>query len=160
MTPTTETNETPSVVFDEKRQIKSTEKVFDLEARDFVEIVKVADKRSVENMEQFVALMGNDAAAILKIINDGLESYDQKQLAKRNDVPVYTESEDGGLEPYAGSTLGEAATAKLKATQLALAKNLFGYAKSLTPEKKKAAKESALQFVLSNPAAIEMLKAQ
>lgn len=160
MTPTT-TNETetPEVKFDPTKQIKSTEKVFDLDAKDFVEIVKIADKRAVKNMDEFVALMGNDAAAILAIVNDGLESYDQKQLAKRNDVPVFTEAEDGNLEPYEGKVLGEVATAKLKASQLNLAKQFFGYSKKMTPAAKVEAKRKAMDAVLGIPGILDLAQA-
>lgn len=164
MTPTAETKnetavETPEVSFNPETQIRSTQKVFDVASKEFVDIVKIAPKRSVTNMEQFVTLMNNDATAILAIINDGLESYDQKALAKQTDVPVYAESEDGTLEPFSGEVLPEAATAKLKASVLALAKNMYGFAKSQKPEQKKAAKENALNMILSAPGSIDLLKA-
>jgi len=46
-----------------------------------VQLRKVGSVEPVTTMEEFVSRMGNDAQAILEIVNDGLVKYTERNLA-------------------------------------------------------------------------------
>jgi hypothetical protein len=143
--------------------------VFDLDSKGEVVVRKVGEFAPVENMEQFVARLNSDAALILKLANKALESYTEDQLASDENVlwQLVEEDENGNevLSPFSGTLLSPEKSKGLNATVINLAKVIFGYAKQMVPgdvEKnraaKKAAKEQALNMILSNPAAVEGLR--
>src|ERR1017187_3363204 len=151
------------------KALEVRKEVFDLDSKANVIVVKTGDFEPVTTMAQFTERLGNDASKILSIINDGLEKYTESQLASDTSVAwqIVDEDESGNevLAPFTGTLLSAKKSAGLNATVNNLAKLMFGYAKQMVPgdaEKnrtaKKAAKESALNMILSNPAAIEGLK--
>ena len=151
------------------KSLEVRKEVFDLDSKANVIVVKTGDFEPVTTMAQFTERLGNDASKILSIINDGLEKYTESQLASDTSVAwqIVDEDESGNevLAPFTGTLLSAKKSAGLNATVINLAKLMFGYAKQMVPgdaEKnrtaKKAAKESALNMILSNPAAIEGLK--
>jgi hypothetical protein len=142
--------------------------VFDLDSKSDVLVAKIGDFEPVTTMEEFVSRLGNNAAAILQIVNDGLEKYTENQLAA-SDTPwqLVEEDENGNetLSAFSGTLISEEKSKSLNATVINLAKAIFGYAKQMVPgdaeknrEAKKAAKAQAMAMILSNPAAIEGLK--
>jgi hypothetical protein len=151
------------------KALEIRKEVFDLDSKGMVTVVKTGDFEPVSTMEEFVSRLGNDAKAILQIVNDGLEKYTEKQLESDTNVPyqLVDEDESGNevLVPFTGTLLSAEKSASLKATVINFAKLLFGYSKNMVPgdkkanaDAKKAAKESALAAILSNPAAVEGLK--
>lgn len=151
------------------KAIEVTKTVFDLDSKGEVTVRKCGDFEPVATMEQFVSRLGNNANAILQIINDGLEKYTENQLLADSNVAWQLVSEDGDgnetLEPFTGTLLSPDKSKGLQATVINLAKVVFGYAKQMVPgdsdanrKAKKAAKDQALAMILSNPAAIEGLR--
>jgi len=151
------------------KSIEITKSVFDLDSKADVTVRKVGDFTPVSTMEEFVSRMSNNAAAILQIVNDGLESYTREQLASDEKVAwQLVEEDDNGnetLAPFTGTLLSAEKSKSLNATVMQFAKLLFGYAKQMVPgdveanrKAKAGAKSQALAMILSNPAAIENLK--
>src|ERR1035437_1125296 len=149
--------------------LEVTKVVFDLDSKGEVTVRKVGDFTPVENMEQFVQRLNSDAALILRLANKALENYTEDQLSADSNVPwqQVEEDENGNetLVPFSGTLLSPEKSKGLNATVINLAKVIFGYAKQMIPtdavanrEAKKAAKQSALNMILSNPAAIEGLR--
>ena len=160
MTPTTDVA---------NKAIEITKSVFDLDSKGEVTVRKVGDFTPVSTMEEFVSRMGNNAAGILAIVNDGLEKYTEKQLASDDSIAwqLVEEDESGNevLSPFSGTLLTPEKSKGLNATVVNMAKVIFGYAKTMVAgdveanrKAKAAAKASALAMILSNPAAIEGLK--
>lgn len=152
------------------KAIEVTKSVFDLDSKGDVLVKKVGDFTPVATMEEFVSRMGNNAAAILKIVNDGLEKYTEVQLEADDSIAwqLVEKDDETGLEkltPFTGTLLSEEKSKSLDATVIQTAKLFFGYQKNMVAgdvdanrKAKAGAKEQALAFILSNPAAIENLK--
>ena len=149
--------------------LEVTKVVFDLDSKGEVTVRKVGEFTPVENMEQFVQRLNSDAGLILRLANKALENYTEDQLSANNSVPwqQVEEDENGNetLVPFSGTLLSPEKSKGLNATVINLAKVIFGYAKNMIPtdavanrDAKKAAKQSALNMILSNPAAIEGLR--
>lgn len=161
---TTQTN--PAT--DGKKTLEVTKSVFDLDSKDYVTLKKIGEFAPVTSMAEFTERLGNDAKAILEIVNDGLEEYSRKQLAANAEPwKLVEEAEDGSesLSDFTGTPISAEKSKLLSATVINLAKTLFGYAKNMVPNNadenrkaKKAAKDQALAMLLSNPAAVEGLK--
>ncbi len=153
MTPTTET--TPTGV----KELRVSKSVFDLDSRGEVDVVKIGQFTPVATMHEFTARLGNDAAKILQVVNDGLEAYDREQLAA-SASPWMVEDEEGKTTEFSGTLLTEEKSKQLSANVLNMAKMLFGYAKDMVggKEAKREAKNKAAEMLLSNPAVIEALK--
>ena len=160
---------TPATLPSGNVPLEVTKVVFDLDSKGEVTVRKVGDFTPVENMEQFVQRLNSDAALILKLANKALENYTEDQLSADTNVPwqQVEEDENGNetLVPFSGTLLSPEKSKGLNATVINLAKVIFGYAKQMVPgdvnanrEAKKAAKQSALNMILSNPAAIEGLR--
>jgi hypothetical protein len=143
--------------------------VFDLDSKDYASLFKVGSFSPVSTMEDFVSRLGNDSALILQVVNEGLEEYAKRQL-ENSDIPYSTETEDGKIEAFSGTPISEEKSAQLSATVLNIAKMMFGFPdlprgtkmtaeeQKANREKKSAAKQAAIDFVLSNPAAVEALR--
>jgi len=143
--------------------------VFDLDSKDYASLFKVGTFAPVATMEDFVSRLGNDSALILQVVNEGLEEYAKRQL-ENSDVSYSTETEDGKVETFTGTPISEEKSAQLSATVLNIAKMMFGFPdlprgtkmtaeeQKANREKKSAAKQAAIDFVLSNPAAVEALR--
>jgi hypothetical protein len=161
---TTQTTPTPAPETGVKA-LEVSRNIFDLESKDYVQVVKVGSFKPVADMGEFVSRLGNDSAKILEIVNDGLEEFEKKQLAVSG-APWQVRDDSGALQPFTGTQISEEKAKQLGATVLNMAKMLFGYdeaAKVADPEKriaaKREAKDKALAMILSNPAAVEGLKA-
>ena len=142
------------------KELRVSKKVFDLDSRDDVEVVKIGEFTPVATMAEFTSRLGNDSAIILQVVNDGLEAYTQQKLAADNTIGWSVEDEEGKVTPFSGTLLTEEKSKQLAANVLNMAKMLFGYAKDMVGGKtaKKEAKEKAQEMLLSNPAVIEALK--
>ena len=168
------TQATPAA--DNTKEIRTRVKnVLDLDSKDYIAAVKVGRFAPVANMEEFVSRLGNNSEVILQVVNDGLEEYAKQQLESSADVP-YVGFDDEGNATVDLSTKNvltfkdEDKEKSFTATILNLAKMMFGYpdvargTKLSADEvkanraKKETAKAQAIDFVLSNPAAIEALK--
>lgn len=142
----------------EKQTLRITRNVFDLDSRDYVEVIKTVEFTPVENTADALAIVGNDAKKFLEIVNAGLRDYQRDQAANDDSVAWQTESEDGTLQPFSGTTLTEEKSKQLAANVLNMAKMLFGYNKDMSREDKRSAKDKATEMLLGNPAVIEALK--
>jgi hypothetical protein len=170
------TTPTPTPVPDGSKEIRTRQKnVLDLESREFVPVIKIGQFTPVANMQEFVERLGNDSDSILKVVNEGLEEYAKGQLESDNSVPYQTLDEEGN-PTAAGSNLlvfgNDDKEKAFGATILNIAKMAYEYpdiprgatAKMSADEvkamraKKVAAKQQAVDFILSNPAAVEALK--
>ncbi len=145
-------------------QISTDSVAFDLESMQEVTLRKVGSVEPVATMEEFVSRMGNNAEAILEIVNDGLVKYTERNLASDKNIPwqLVDEDEAGAetLVPFSGALINPEVEAGFKKTVTDWAKMLFGYKKSLAPELKRAAKDSARKMLLSNPAVVEGLRSK
>ncbi len=152
----------------EHKALEIRKSVFDLDTKSDVTLAKAGDFEPVSTMEEFVSRLGNDASAILAIVNDGLEEWTKKQLAS-SDAPwlLVDEDENGNetLVPFTGTVISQERSKALNASVISFAKLMFGYAKNMVAgdkeanrKAKAAAKESALNVILSNPAAVEGLR--
>lgn len=140
----------------EAQEIRTQSSVFDLDSKDYVTLVKVGTFTPVENTKDALERLGNDANKFLAIVNSGLKSYAIDEL-RDSDTPWSQEDEEGGLQPFSGSTISEEKAKNLNAIVLNMAK-MNGYAKNLAPEKKREIKAAALSMVLSNDQFVAMLK--
>ncbi len=157
VTPTTQNETTPTGV----KPLEVSRSVFDLDSKDDVTVVKIGSFTPVSTMAEFTARLGNDAAKILSVVNEGLEAYDREVLAN-NDQPWQVKAEDGTLSNFSGTLLNEEGSKFFAASVLNFAKMVFKYSKDMAggKEAKRKAKEQAADVLLSNPATIEALKTQ
>ena len=145
----------------------------DLDSRQEVTLKKIGTDTPITSINDFVARMNNDSAAILKLVQNAYNEYANEQLAKNESVPwqLATTDEKGieTLAPWEGFILeGE----KLKSFQLMvlqMAKLQFGYpdekppkgspeAKLAWQKQKEDAKSQAQEMFLSSPATVAALK--
>src|SRR6516165_2891554 len=149
---------TPQASEQANKEIEVTKSVFDLDSKSDVTVRKVGDFTPVSTMEEFVSRMSNNAAAILAIVNDGLEAYTLSQLASDEKVAwQLVEEDDNGnetLAPFTGTLLSAEKSKCLNATVMQFAKLLFGYAKQMVPgdveanrKAKAGAKSQALAMI-------------
>jgi undecaprenyl pyrophosphate synthase len=148
----------------EPKVLEVSRNVFDLDSKEYVNVVKVGTFAPVADMGEFVARLQNDSAKILEIVNDGLEEYERKQLASSG-APWQVRDDSGALQPFTGTQINEEKAKQLGATVLNMAKMLFGYDEAAKIQDatarvaaKQDAKNKALAMILSNPAAVEGLK--
>jgi hypothetical protein len=160
----------------ETTEIRTRQKnVLDLESREFVPVLKIGSLTHVTTVQEAVDRLNNDSDLILRVINKGLEEWAKEQLESDTSVPYQMLDEEGNPQPAPTSLLVFGSEDKEKsfgATILNLAKMMFGYpdvqrgaASKLSADELKAlratkvaAKQQAVDFVLSNPAAVEALK--
>ena len=149
--------------------IRVSQTVFDIDAREDVQLVKTGDVAPVSTMNEFVSRLGNDSALILRLCNAALIEYAKEELEQDETKPyMAVESDDEGNEtlvPFTGTALSMERSKQLNANVVNMAKLLFGFDKNMVPgdktanrEAKKVAKSKALDMILSNPAVIEALK--
>jgi hypothetical protein len=137
--------------------MKIQKTVFDLTAFAPVLLKKeVPPPEKPQDLESALAAVGNDKEKLLDIIYKGLTSAARE--AATNDMSGFkVVNEDGELgEDYNGKFADEVQGDKINAAILVLAK-LQGYDKSLPPEKKKALKEKAADFLRANPAMLQSI---
>ena len=155
------------------KPITISKTVFDLDSKDDVSVMKAGTFTPVATMSEFSERMAGDTDQALKIINVALEMYAKEQLESDNSISWKTQKEDGTAgDDFSGTLLSPEKSKQLDATVLNLAKTMFGYPdsprggnKNLSEEEiksqratKSKAKQEALDFILSSPAAIERLK--
>ena len=151
------------------KKLEVRKSVFDLDSKGEVTVVKIGEFSPVSTMEEFVSRLSNNAAAILQIVNDGLEKYTENQITSDAAVPwQLVEEDETGAEtfaPFTGTLISAEKSKQLGATVINIAKLMFSYAKQMVPgsveenrKAKAAAKQSALEMILSNPAAVESLR--
>lgn len=151
------------------KQITATQKVFDLESKEFVELRKTGEFIPVTTMQEFTDRLGNNANLILELANKALAVHAETALENDESKPwqIVEEAEDGTetLAPFTGTALSAEKAKGLQATVIGFAKLLFGYSKNMVPgdkkanaDAKRAAKDQALAAILANPAAVEGLK--
>lgn len=141
--------------------VKTTQKlVFDLDKFEDVLLKKEYTVPSAPtSLEEALGAVGNDQARLLKVIHDGLMA--EANSTAYNDKEGWNATDEEGdiAGPYSGSFASEELGKKIDAAVLNLAK-LSGYDKSLSREKKRELKQSAITFIRSNPAILENIKAQ
>lgn len=147
--------------------ISVTKKVFDLDARDFIDVEKKGTVTPVDSAEAALAAVGNDSAKFLAVINAGLETFQRAALETDTNVPWTVDVEkDGKTEtvPYAGKSLTEDKAKQLNVTVLNIAKTLFQYNdwdNEKDAEKRSAgraaSKKQAMDMILNNPSSVEAL---
>ncbi len=151
-------------------KLETVKYVFDLDSKETVKLVKQGDFAPVTSVDEFVSRLGNDAAAILSVINGGLAKFEESKLASDESKPWMLEDEDDEsgevtLTEYKGTPISAEKGKQLAATVINIAKLMFGYSKKMADNQeenqkaKKAAKAKALEVILSNPASLEALKA-
>ena len=143
----------------ETQEIRSQNTVFDLDSRDYVTVVKTGTFEPVADAAAALARIDNNSEKFLDIINSGLRTYALEQLRESSEPWMVEDDTDGTLKPFTGSVISEEKGKQLAANVLNMAKMLFGYAKSMPAEDKRAAKAKAQDMILSQPAVIEALKA-
>ncbi len=158
--------------------LKVDKEVLDLDSKGYVTLVKeVPEPSPITTMEEFVSKLGNDAQTILKYANVAFLQFFKDNLASNPDVPwMLPGDEDEPSVPWNGTPINPEKEKGFELSVITVAKAMFGYSKSMVeiPENgtkeekaaaveanraaKKAAKDSARTFLLSNPAALTMLK--
>ena len=125
-------------------ELKAQRTVFALETMDEVTLVKVTEFKPVENAKEAMEQLGGDATAFLAVVNDGLRSRAQKSLISNPSIPWMQEDDEGKTSEFSGTVADSKSVNNLVLT---LAKTVFGYEKGKPVEEKRAAKESALEFI-------------
>ncbi len=150
-----------------EKTITVTQKIFDLDSKDYVELTKTGPLVPVTTMQEFTDRLGNDATRILEFANRAVEEYEKEQLEKNESIPWMQpdEEDEEKLVPFTGQPLSAEKGKTLQASVIQFAKLLFGYSKNMVPgdkkanaDAKRAAKDQALAAILSAPGAIERLK--
>jgi|SRR5690349_17853186 len=129
-------------------QIQKT--VFNLDTFDYTTVGKQFTFEPVGSWEECLARMGNDANKALQAINDGLRA--EAQRTNREDPTgwhAFKEDSEGEPTgelngPFSGAIADDVLVNNLVLT---LAKTVFGYSKSMTPDQKKAAKDAAREMI-------------
>lgn len=131
--------------------------VFDLDSMDEVTLVKTVHFTPATSVEAALAVVGNDSAKFLEIINEGLKNHTRETAKEDVSIPWMVEDEEGNKTPFTGAP---ADSAKVNGLILNMAKSVFGYSKDMARDAKRAAKESAMGLIRNTPAIRDGLKAQ
>jgi predicted RNA-binding protein with RPS1 domain len=161
---------TPAVEVPIAEKLEVRKEILDLSAKSYVTLVKQSDPPApITSMEDFVTRMNHDAPAILAAVNSGYLEHFKNTLAENESVEWKAIDEDDAgnetLVPFAGVECDPSRVKQFQLTIVNVAKSVFQYAKQMIPgdvkknrEAKAAAKQSALEMLLSNPAAVEALR--
>lgn len=134
-----------------------TKSVFDLAKFDDVKLTRTVTLPSKPaSVQEALAAVGNDTTALLNVIYDGL--VERAVETARNEAEGWlTVTEDGEAgEVYTGQPVSEEKGKAISLAVLNIAK-AGGYDKSLPAEKKRELKESAMNFMRSNPAMVQFI---
>ncbi len=146
-------------VVEQKQDTKRIQKtVFDLKLFDDVLLVKdVPLPKKPESVSEALSMVGNDQSALMDIIYKGLISRTSDEAWE--DMSGFKVLGDDGEpgEDYTGQFADGEKSKLINAAILSLAK-MQGYEKSLAPEKKRALKEKAAEFLRSNPAMLASIQ--
>lgn len=136
---------------DTNMQLTVTSSVFDLDTMDEVSLIKTREFTPAVDAKEAHQRLGGDAEKFLAVINEGLASFERKNLKNSNEIPWTLQDEEGNSTGK--SFTGTPANSKgVNTLVLTLAKTIFGYAKDAKVEDKRAAKESALEMIRGNEA--------
>lgn len=136
--------------------LKVQRTIFDLNTMEEVTLLKTVEFKPVADAKEALERVGNDTAKFLAIVNRGLRSEVQQSAVDDSGIPWQVEDEDGKLSTFDGTPADQAGVNNLV---LSLAKQVFGYTKDAPVEKKRAAKEAAINMIRSNDQIREGLKA-
>lgn len=145
----------------EPRDIRVTKTLTDLSTLDEVLLVKPGKFMPVADAAEALQRLGGDQNALAEVLNDGLEARAKQELRSTaggwhtfkldaDGEPIITEV-NGPFEGQVGDTT------KINGLVSQIAKSVYGYEKGLSPEAKKAAKQSARDFIKANAAIREGL---
>lgn len=151
----TPTNETKSNLLTKP----VTRTVFDLMSFDNVRLTKVMTlPAKPTSVQEALEAVGNDPAKLLDVIYSGLVTDATNREYEDITGFLVIDDETGKPgEPYTGKFADEEISDKINAAVLALAK-IQGYDKSLPKEKKTELKETARNFLRSNPAMLASIQ--
>lgn len=138
--------------------IKVQRTVTDLDTFDDVTLVNTSTFNPVQGdhfIKNALERLGNDHSKLMDVINDGLRAEAMRELRQKPDGWM-AEDEEGNTSTFTGTP---ADTSKVNALVLTLAKTVFGYAKDLSADAKRAAKSAAMGMIKGNDAIKNGLKA-
>lgn len=143
----------------EARDIRVQKTLTDLSTLEEVLLVKPGKFMPVADAAEALARLGGDQAALAEVLNDGLEARAKQELRSTPGGWHTFKVEDGELTdeingPFEGQ-VGD--SKKINGLVLQLAKSVYMLDKGMTPEQKKAAKQSARDFIKANAAIREGL---
>ena len=140
---------------------KSGINVVDLEP---ITLVKTVEFSPVADLASALAVLANDEAALLAVVNSGLmDRARETARAEASNWHTYKLDEQG--EPtkeingtFDGTLLEGEAEEKFSSLVLTFAKTMFGFGKGAGKDAKRDAKDNARKFIQSNPAILAALK--
>ena len=149
MAPETTIQETPTV----GKPVTKT--VFDLSIFDDVKLTKTVQLPSpVQSVEEALAAVGNDSAALLAVINDGLA--ERAVEAAKKDLSGFTVAEEIGDfkagDAYNGKFAEGDKSKQINASVLNLAKAMNSAWDTLSADAKRTAKAAVIEMLRQNPA--------
>lgn len=144
MTPTPETKKVNRTVFD----------LTTLERVTLEKEIPLPPKPT--SVEEALSAVGNDSKVLLEVIYDGLVERAAEQ-AKATMDGFTVENDDGETVLYTG-TFADESKGKLISNFILAYSKMQGFDKSLPKEKKRAIKESAYEFLRSNPAIVASMQ--
>lgn len=128
---------------------KTQKAIFDLQSFEDITLWKEYQFTPVNDMQEALARLGNDAKRVLAIVNQGLEGVARTEAQQKPDGwRTFTEAgEENG--PFTGTMADRLA---VNALVLTLAKTVFGWDKDDDNDTKKAKKLQAVEMIKSNDA--------
>lgn len=128
----------------------------DLDSFEEKTLIKEVNFVPVKSAKEAVEKLGGDAEKFLRVINEGLESEARRNAIEDSSIPWLEEDEESEEKTVFSGTLADRKV--VNGLILNLAKSLFGYKKEIPTEKKRAAKESAMNLIKGNEQMREGLK--
>ena len=130
---------------------------FDLDNMEEVTVKKTVPFTNVTKVEDALALLGNNTEKLVEVINRGLRAEVGAKAVNDPAIPWMIENEEGDLVPFTGTLVN---ATDVNVLVLNLAKQVFGYSKDKPIEVRKAAKESAKNFIKTSDVIREGFKKQ
>lgn len=131
--------------------------LFDLDTMEEVLLYKEVEFSDVTTSEEALARLGNDTAKLLEVINRGLRSEIASEAKKNPSIPWMQEDEKGNLVPFSGTLVN---AKDVNTFALNMAKSIFGYSKEMPIEKRREAKQNALNVIKNTEVIRENFKKQ
>src|SRR5258708_35674586 len=154
-------------------KVEAKKSGFGLDSKSDVELRKVGADTPISCINDCVARLNNDSAAILKLVQRAYEEFAEELLAKNENVPWQLVTKDADdkevLSPFDGFLLDGDRLKNFNLTVLSQAKWIFGYPEEeptdkylpslqAWPSAKKLALEHTRAMLLSNQAALAALQ--
>lgn len=140
----------------EQMTVPVQKSIFDLKSFEEVTVKKSVTFTPATTIEQAMASVGNDQAKFLELVNTGLRA-EVMGAARRDPAGWYEVDEDDKVTSTQFS--GIAANQKeVNALVLLLAKTVFKYDKSMSPEQKQESKKNAKAMIRSSEAMVNGLR--